>query len=86
MLAALALLLALLLWLLRSWLWLALIAYLGLIALLGILTLAWLSCRVLVKVCWKRNADPKGAGSRGHPASRPVYVPATIYKRPDPLL
>ena len=85
-LAALALLLALLLWLLRSWLWIVLVAYLGLVALLGVLALAALSYRVLVKVCWKRAADPKGAGSRGHPSSRPVYVPATIYKRPDPLL
>jgi hypothetical protein len=41
---------------------------------------------VFVKLCWKWQADPKGVGSRGHPPSGPIRVPATIYKRPDPLL
>jgi hypothetical protein len=63
-----------------------LIAYLGVIVLLGLIALALVARRVLVKLCWKWQADPKNAGSGGHPKSRPVHVPATIYKRPDPLL
>jgi hypothetical protein len=85
-LAGLALLLLVLLWLLRAWLWLLLFAYLGLIVLAGIVALALVARRVLARVCWKREADPKGNGSRGRPSSGPVLVPAAIYKRPDPLL
>lgn len=85
-LIALALLLAGLLWLGRAWLWAVLIVYLGLIALVGLIALALVAKRILVKLCWKWQADPKGAGSGGHPKSNPVRVPASIYKRPDPLI
>jgi hypothetical protein len=85
-LALLALLLLVSLWAGRAWLWVLLAAYLGLIRLLGIAALALLLRRVLIKLCWKWRADPKGSGSAGHPAGGPVHVPATIYKRPDPLL
>lgn len=85
-LLALGLLLLVGLWLGRAWLWAVLIAYLGLIVLLGLIALALVTQRVLVKLYWKWQADPKGAGSGGHPKSHPVHVPASIYKRPDPLL
>lgn len=85
-LIALGLLLLVALWLGRAWLWAVLIAYLGLIVLLGLIALALVARRVLVKLCWEWQADPKGAGSGGHPRSHPVHVPASIYKRPDPLL
>ena len=85
-LIALALLLLMVLWLLRSWLWWLLVAYLVVVGLVGLIALTALAQRVLAKVCWKRQADPKGQGSRGHPSSRPVRVPAAIYKRPDPLI
>lgn len=85
-LIALALLLLLALWLGRAWLWGVMVAYLVLIALAGLIALALVARRVLLKLCWKWKADPKGAGSRGHPRSNPVRVPASIYKRPDPLI
>ena len=85
-LLALGFLLLLILWLLRSWLWILLYAYLGLIILAGLVTLVLIVRRALIKICWKSQADPKGVGSDGHPKSGPVYVPPTIYKRPDPLL
>lgn len=85
-LVALALLLLLALWLGREWLWVVMIAYLGVIVLFGVIALALLARRLLTKLCWKWQADPKGAGSGGHPKSSPVRVPASIYKRPDPLI
>lgn len=75
-----------LLWLLRAWLWLALLVYLGLIVLVGLLALASVAKRIIVKLCRKWGADPKGGGSGGHPESVTVHVPGTIYKRPDPLI
>ncbi|HEY0100868.1 MAG TPA: hypothetical protein VGB76_18115 [Pyrinomonadaceae bacterium] len=85
-LIALGIVLLMALWLGRAWLLAVLIAYLGLIVLLGLIALALVGRRVLVKLCWKWQADPKGAGSVGHPKSHPVHIPASIYKRPDPLL
>ena len=86
LLVALGFLLLLILWLIRAWLWILLDAYLGLIILVGLIALALIAQRALVKICWKSQADPKGVGSEGHPKSNPVYVPPTIYKRPDPLI
>jgi hypothetical protein len=85
-LIALGLVLLVLLWLGGFWFWAFLIAYVGLVILVGLIALAVVARRILIKLCWKWRADPKGDGSGGHPKSRPVYVPPTIYKRPDPLL
>ncbi len=85
-LVALGLLLLIGLWFASPWLWVLLYAYVGLIVLLGLIALTLVLRRVLTKLCWKWRADPKGAGSGGHPKSHPVYVPPSIYKRPDPLL
>ena len=79
-------LLLLLLGLGGRWLWLVFLLYLGLIVVVGLVALAFVARRVIVRLCWKAQADPKGAGSQGHPKSGPVYVPPTIYKRPDPLI
>jgi hypothetical protein len=73
-------------WLARPWLRVLFLLYLGLIVLAGLIALAVLIRRIIVKLCWKWRADPKGEGSSGHPKSGPVHVPATIYKRPDPLI
>ena len=85
-LAILALLVLIFLWLQRAWLWLLLTVYLGFIILLGIVVLALFARRVLVDFCRKGQVDPKGIGSKGHAPSVPVYVPPSIYKRPDPLI
>ena len=85
-LVVIGLLLFLILWLASDWLRPLLLAYLVLVVLAGLIALALVAARILIKLCAKRRADPKGSGSFGHPASGPVKVPATIYRRPDPLL
>ncbi len=85
-LIALGLLLLILLWVARSWLWALFLFYLAMLALAGLLALAMVARRLFWKICRKKSADPKGTGSDGHPGKGPVYVPPTIYKRPDPLI
>ncbi len=80
------LLLLIALWFLREWLWILLLLYVALLAFAGLFVFAVILQRILRRLCWKRSADPKGSGSVGHPGSGPVYVPPTIYKRPDPLI
>lgn len=60
--------------------------YLSVLVLAGLLLFARLAQRMWAKLCRKLGADSKGTGSRGHPKPRPVRVPATIYKRPDPMI
>ena len=86
LLIALGVLLLALLWLGGHWLWLVFLIYLGLVVIAGLVALAFVARRVIVRLCWKARADPKGAGSQGHPKSGPVHVPPDIYKRPDPLI
>ena len=85
-LVVLAILLLILLWLSRTWFWILLVIYGVLIGLAGIIVLALLLHRVLVKLCRKWQADPKGASAGGPAKNRRARVPATIYKRPDPLI
>lgn len=82
-LLALAFLLLLLLFLLGRWLFLA---YLALLAVLGAIAGMRILLGIIAKICWKATADPKGQGSEGHPPSKGVKLPGTIYKRPDPFL
>ncbi|HEX6741438.1 MAG TPA: hypothetical protein VF079_06550 [Sphingomicrobium sp.] len=63
-----------------------LLVYLAILALAGLLALAMVARGLFRKICRKKSADPKGTGSDGHPGKGPVYVPPTIYKRPDPLI
>jgi hypothetical protein len=47
--------------------------------LVGLLALTLVARRVLVKLCWKWQADPKGTGSAGHPNSGPLHMPASFH-------
>lgn len=85
-LIALAIALLLLLYLLRDWLWGLFLLYLGALVLLGLIGGMRLAQGILRKLCWKVGADPKGAGSEGHPASRGIDIPPHTYKRPDPMI
>ncbi len=85
-LVALALALLLLLFLLREWLWGLFLLYLAALVLLGLIGGMRLAQAILRKLCWKVGADPKGAGSKGHPASRGIDIPPHTYKRPDPMI
>ena len=85
-LMALAAALLVLLYLLREWLWGLFLLYLGALVLLGLIGGVRLAQGILRKLCWKVSADPKGAGSEGHPSSRGIDVPPHTYKRPDPMI
>lgn len=82
----LGLLMILILFLLRHWLAPLLLFYLLLLALIGLVALIRFIQRLLRKLCWKATADPKGQGSKGHPSSKPIYIPPHTYKRPDPMI
>ncbi|MEO8173761.1 MAG: hypothetical protein ABI581_11785 [Sediminibacterium sp.] len=79
-------LLLFILYLLRKWLVVFFLLYLAMLLLFGLIGLVRLLQARLRKKCWEIGAGPKGSGSEGHPASRPVYVPAHTYKRPDPMI
>lgn len=68
------------------WAWLIAWLYVAFLILAGLLALALIARGIFKKLCWKWMADPKGAGSQGHPPVKAVKVPPTIYKRPDPLI
>jgi hypothetical protein len=85
-LIALALVLLLVLYLLREWLWGFFLLYVGALVLLGLLGGMRLAQGVLRKLCTKWGAVPKGSGSEGHPPSLGIDVPPHTYKRPDPMI
>lgn len=85
-LLGLLILLLVLLFLLRRWLYALWYAYIALLILLGVVILARILLRLFRKLCWKLTGAPKGKGSEGHPHSKPVKLPPEIYKRPDPLI
>jgi hypothetical protein len=73
-------------WFLRGWLlglWLT--ATVGLIF-LGLLFMALVVGAVLRKVCWKKQASPKGYGSVGHPWTPAKRISSHTYKKPDPMI
>ena len=79
-------LLLVILFLLRHFFRVLLFYYFGFLILLGLIGLVKIFQRVLKKLCQKASASPKGSGSEGQPNSKPVYVPASIYKHPDPMI
>lgn len=85
-LVVLALLLLVLLWFQRTWFWILLVSYVALIGLVGIVALALVLHQLLVKLCRRWQADPKGPSSGGPGKNRRARVPSTIYKRPDALI
>jgi hypothetical protein len=80
------LLLLLILFLLRRWLYVLLALYLAILIFIGLLSLVRVIQGILRKWCRKAFGDPKGTGSEGHPPSKDVHLPPHTYKRPDPMI
>ncbi|HEV8081892.1 MAG TPA: hypothetical protein VGP55_01750 [Chitinophagaceae bacterium] len=86
LLLTLLILLLVALFLLRRWIYILFYAYLALLILFGLIALARIIVGIFRKLCWKIAGSPKGKGSEGHPRSKPVHLPPTIYKKPDPMI